>query len=93
MITSYIPPIQLINFSRNYDPKQSVYLDGFGSFKGLFRRNANFSLPEDLLNEVGDVSTSYRYMLDAAANHIAFSLCTKAHLYTTSQSGVQKLVQ
>ena len=62
---------------KNPQKNHDTYLDGFCSFKGLLRRNADFSLPKDLLNEVGDVSPSDGYMFDAATDHIAFSLCTK----------------
>lgn len=52
----------------------------FNSFCGLQRllwRNADLSVSQQLLNEVGDVSSCYRDVLYAAANHITFCLKDK----------------
>ena len=37
-------------------------------------RDASLSLPEDLLDEVGDIATSNGNVLNAASNDVAFSL-------------------
>lgn len=52
----------------------------FNSFRGLqwlLWRNADLSVSQQLLNEVGDVSTRYRDVLYTAANHITFCLKDK----------------
>jgi len=54
-----------------------LLLDSLGSFQGLFGRDANLSLSQELLNEVGDVPASYWDVLNTAANYIALGLGSK----------------
>lgn len=53
---------------------RSTDLDRFSRLQRLLRRNPHLSFPQQLLGEVGDVSTGDGDVLDAAADDIAFSL-------------------
>ena len=50
------------------------YLDGFGSFHGLLRRNSHFTLTKKLLHKEGDVTASNWDVLYTTANDITLSL-------------------
>lgn len=52
-------------------------LNSFGRFQRLLRRDPHLALPQQLLDEVGDVSPGDGDVLDAAADDIAFSLDRK----------------
>ena len=51
-----------------------LLFDGLGCLQTLLWGNPRLSLSQQLLDEVGDVSTGDRDVLDAAADHVAFSL-------------------
>lgn len=52
-------------------------LNSFGRFQRLLRRDPHLALPQQLLDEVGDVSPGDRDVFDAAADNVAFSLESK----------------
>ena len=49
-------------------------LDGFGRFQRLLGWDSDLALPQQRLDEVGDVATGNRDVLDAASDHITFGL-------------------
>lgn len=49
-------------------------LDSFSRLQRLLWRNPHLSFPQELLDEVCDVSTGDGDVLDAAADDVAFSL-------------------
>ena len=51
-----------------------LYLDGFGGLQRLLRRDPRLPLPQQLLDEIGDVPPCNRDVLDAASNHVTFCL-------------------
>ena len=55
------------------------HLDGLGGLEGLLGGNADLALAEQLLDEVGDVASGDRDVLDAAADHVALRLATHTH--------------
>lgn len=50
------------------------YLDSLGCLQGLFWGNPHLAFPQQLLDEVGDVTASNWNMFDTATYHIAFGL-------------------
>ena len=50
------------------------HLDGLGSLQALLRRDSHLPLPEERLNEAGDVAAGDGDVLDARANHVALGL-------------------
>lgn len=51
-----------------------THLDGLGCLQRLFRWDSHLSLPQELLGEVGDVSSRDGDVLYTAANNVTFSL-------------------
>lgn len=51
-----------------------THLDGLGCLQRLFRWDSHLSLPQELLSEVGDVSSRDGDVLYTAANNVTFSL-------------------
>lgn len=51
-----------------------THLDGLGCLQRLLRGDSHLSLPQELLGEVGDVSSCDGDVLYTAANNITFSL-------------------
>lgn len=51
-----------------------THLDGLGRLQRLLRWDSHLSLPEELLGEVGDVSSCDGDVLYTAADDITFSL-------------------
>lgn len=51
-----------------------AHLDGLGRLQRLLRRDSHLPLPQQLLGEVGDVSSCDGDVLDTAADNITFSL-------------------
>lgn len=51
-----------------------TYLDCLGRFQGLLWGDAHLPLPQKLLGEVGDVTTSDGNVLYTAADDVALSL-------------------
>lgn len=51
-----------------------THLDGLGRLQRLLRWDPHLSLPQELLGEVGDVSSCDGDVLYTAANNITFSL-------------------
>lgn len=54
-----------------------THFNSFCGLQWLLWRNADLSVSQQLLNEVGDVSSCYRDVLYTAANHITFCLKDK----------------
>lgn len=54
----------------------NLHLDCLCGLQRLFRRNPDLSLPQELLDKVGDVAACYRDVLYTAPNHVA--LCLRA---------------
>lgn len=53
------------------------YLNGLCGLQGLLGRDAHLPVPQQLLDEVRDVSARDRDVLDAAADDVAFRLQTQ----------------
>ena len=51
-----------------------LYLDGFGGLQRLLRGDPRLPLPQQLLDEIGDIPPCDGDVLDAAPNHVAFCL-------------------
>ncbi|VEN50250.1 unnamed protein product [Callosobruchus maculatus] len=50
------------------------FFDGLGCFQRLLGRNTYLPFTQQRLNEIGDISSSYRDVLYAATNHIPLRL-------------------
>lgn len=70
-------------------------LNSFGCLQRLLRRNPHLTLPQQLLNEVGDVSPGDRDVFDAAADNVAFSLRSRceAHLEAEGAEMTKEVVR
>lgn len=66
---------------------RSTDLDRFSRLQRLLRRNPHLSFPQQLLGEVGDVSTGDGDVLDAAADDVAFSLEHKHVKFCENKEG------
>lgn len=65
-------------------------LDRLRCLQGLLRRNPHLSLPQQLLGEVCDVSTSDGDVLNAAADDVAFGLEHKRRFRFENEDTVKK---
>lgn len=69
----WLPSGIVITFSWE-EPQLRTNLDCLGRLQRLLRRDAHLPLPEELLGEVGDVSSCDGNVLYTAANYITFGL-------------------